>query len=198
MNQTIDESQAWMLSLLAEAGGEFDLEKIEREGVLEGPGAELLLRYLELDRRFLEKFARGVEPGSFVLVERDLLRATQSTSGALGKKDLVQEYAALGEVAELDEVLEELLSSHLCAEDIERPGVEVLEHDSEHTVVEVLCEGRRAWPKELGGSGAEGEIERRFMLCVRRAPWRDRAVRRLQSLSVISVELHADPSSLLS
>lgn len=157
--------------------------------------AEQIARYVARDREFAERLARGVEPGPFVLVEHTLCVATQSTSGTSGKADLTAEFDALSLVPEIGPWLTKALGS-APELDGDIPHARVIEHDDSRTVLEATCEGRRRWPACLGGPAGSHEIERSFTIVIRRAPWRDRAVRRLQVVESKSLEVHLDPATV--
>jgi hypothetical protein len=158
----------------------------------DGGDVEYASNYTERDRLFGERLAAGIEPGPFVLVEHTLCVATQSTSGAGRKQDLVAEYETLTDIPELRGWFHKALGAGT-----ERPAVEgparVVSHDDTRTVIDVTCEGRRRWPTHLGGPASVHEVERTFTIVIRRAPWRDRAVRRLQTVETRTIELHLDP-----
>lgn len=170
-------------------------------GILEQSGWTLdsddnldaLARYVDGDRQFGERLAGGIEPGPFVLVEHLLCVATQSTSGAGRKQDLTAEYEALAELPEMRNWFHKTLGASTATPPVSGPA-RIVSHDDTRTVIDVLCEGRRNWPPFLGGVPTVHELERTFTLVIRRAPWRDRAVRRLQVVETKTVEVHLDPN----
>lgn len=147
--------------------------------------------YARQDRRFQHRVARGIEPGPWVCIERDLIDESQVPSGAQ-RRDLGEAYAAAMDTPELRRVLSCALAREVSLEDLSAVAT-VLEHHGEGSVCTVVVEGARSWPAVLGGDAIPGEIERVFTVHVRRAPWRDRAVRRLARLQVAAVEIHPDP-----
>jgi hypothetical protein len=157
-------------------------------------GASDRAEYLRRERRFQYLLRNGMEPGAWVALERGLISAAQVPSGPK-RCDLVAEYSAMRETDDLAEIINVLLDKGLDALDMTRLedlGVELHEHDHERSVAVVTIEGARDWHDALGGPARVGEIERRFTVHVRRAPWRDRSVRRLSALEVHGVELHPD------
>lgn len=178
------------LGLLIESG--WDIDAVE----FEGSDVKHIAAYVAADRAFVEAFVAGIEPGPFVVVESVACVATQSTSGVTGKQDLVDVYQALGEVPEVMNWLAEALSTGCSVDELERCGATVVEHDDSRTVVEATCEGRRSWPLWLGGDASMHELERVMRITVRRAPWRDRAVRRLQVVESLVREAHLDPAAI--
>lgn len=165
------------------------------EAVLVATGTERevdLTAYARQDRRFQYLLERGIEPGPWIAIERDLVQRSQIPSGKQ-RQDLSEELSAASERPEIDQLFRAVLSSSVDVASLEDLGIEVVEHDDEHTVAVICVEGARTWPDALGGTGVVGEIERRFTIHARRAPWRDRAVRRLAKLEIVAVEVHPDP-----
>ena len=148
--------------------------------------------YARKDRRFQHLLLKGIEPGAWVAVERDLIEVVQIPSGTK-RLDLQTEIEAMKNVPEMVEVLEKALGANVDIEEIEKLGGLVLEHSEEASVIQIVIEGRREWNNVLGGISLLGEIERVFTLHIRRAPWRDRQGRRLSKLTVQAIEMHADP-----
>lgn len=147
--------------------------------------------YARQDRRFQYLVDAGLEPGPWVAIERDLVDVAQIPSGP-NRQDLVQVYEALTQVGELEPVVRAVLGPVFDPATLP-PGVMVEVDTDDHTVVRAVVEGTRPWDPALGGTGVPGEIERVFTLYVRRAPWRDRAVRRLARVVVACIEIHPDP-----
>jgi len=157
-------------------------------------GASDRVEYLRRERRFQYLLRNGMEPGSWVALERGLISAAQIPSGPK-RCDLVDAYTAMREIDDLTEIINVLLDKDLDAVAmvrLENLGVEIHDHDRERSVAVITIEGARCWPDALGGPARVGEIERRFTVHVRRAPWRDRSVRRLSALEVHGVEMHCD------
>lgn len=144
-------------------------------------------------RRFWHLLRRGIEPGPWVMVEVDLVEASQIPSGT-GRRDLVEEMRAMETVPELRDLLEASLGNELDAEAVAAAGGVLISHDEQETVLHAVIEGGREWSTHLGGVAKEGEIERRFEITVRRAPWRDRKVRRFAKIVIVSVQIHPDPA----
>ena len=148
--------------------------------------------YLRKTKRFYHLLERGIDPGEWIVLERDLVEVAQIPSGS-NRRDLAAEMEALEAEAECRFIVEAATAAEFEVEEVERRGGVVVEHGEEGSIVEIVVEGQRAWPEPLGGAGLRGEIERRITLHVRRAPWRDRRVRRLAKLTVVAVEIHPDP-----
>jgi hypothetical protein len=163
-------------------------------GVNERYGCDAVERWLQAERRFQFLLARGDEVGSYILCERPL--GVWSQTGGAAKADLVAQYAALADCDELCDGVRVALAGEFDSAAFGSLGGVVLDV-GESTVCELRSEAGRSWPDALGGGASRGEIERRFVLHVRRATWRDRAVRRLSRLEVFAVELHADPVAVL-
>lgn len=166
------------------------LDEHATTGTLEETWAAELQDYAVRDHTFADRMRSGLEPGPFVVLERELIVATQSTSGTSGKVDLRAQLDAFEVVTECSTVGQVLLGADIELERVEADGWTIIDHDDERTVARRVCEGNRLWPAELGGPANAWEIERIFEVTVRRAPWRDRAVRRLQQVVVAAVEAH--------
>lgn len=147
--------------------------------------------YLRKMKRFRHLLARGIEPGAWMVIEHDLVNVAQVPSGA-NRRDLVAELEALEGIAECAEIVGLALERELVVEAIEDLGGIVRVEDDTTSTVTIVVEGERQWPEVLGGDKTAGELERRVVLHIKRAPWRDRKVRRLARLEVIGVEIHPD------
>lgn len=150
--------------------------------------------YSRKRRRFWHLLRRGIEPGPWVMVEVDLTEAAQIPSGA-GRCDLVEEMRAMETVPELRDLLEASLGNEIDTEAVAAAGGVLISHDAQETVLHAVIEGARDWPEHLGGAAGAGEVERRFEITVRRAPWRDRKVRRFAKIVIVSVQIHPDPAA---
>jgi hypothetical protein len=148
--------------------------------------------YGRKQRRFWHLLRRGIEPGPWVMVEVDLTEAVQIPSGA-GRRDLIEEMRAMETVPELRDILAVSLGGELDTEAVAGAGGVLISHDAQETVLHAVIEGTRDWSEHLGGAAGGGEIERRFEITVRRAPWRDRKVRRFAKILIVSVQIHPDP-----
>ena len=195
---TID---AWVVALFAAAGADLSVESFADGQPVDPELAAALADYVACDAWFAQRVATGSEGGAFVEIERDLGVWRQATGDRDTRADLRAVYDALSELPEAAEALPVLLAASVDVDAATRSdAIRVLSHDDAETVVEVRCEepfGGRSWPLPLGGEAAPGEFERVFTLTIRRAKWRDRALRRLRSVQITALELHADPTPFL-
>lgn len=143
-------------------------------------------------RKFLERAARGVEPGPWVVVRRTLAHEHQRSGSGRESADLaehLQEMRRHPELAEIPRVAG-------VKEPPTRHPLMIAGHDGV-VVLKSVVEGTREWPACLGGEAEVGEVERWFTAAIRWAPWRDRASRRLACLRVEAVHLLPDPRAVL-
>jgi len=173
------------------AGEDEAEEEVELESAI-GVTAEEAAEYRRKQRRFRHLMARGDEPGAWIVVEVDIHEAAQIPSGT-NRRDLVETFEALGAEPELAPLLDLGLGSEAELGALDAAGWEVVHDEATETVLHATIEGDREWSEHLGGRARAGEIERRFEIVVRRAPWRDRKIRRLSKINVVSVQIHPDP-----
>jgi len=165
--------------------------EVELESAI-GVKAEEAAEYRRKQRRFRHLMERGVEPGAWIVVEVDIHEAAQIPSG-VNRCDLVETFEALGAEPELAPLINLGLGSEMELEALDAAGWAVVHDEATETVLHATIEGNREWSEHLGGRARDGEIERRFEIVVRRAPWRDRKIRRLSKINVVSVQIHPDP-----
>lgn len=157
----------------------------------------VLNRYLAADVAFSRHLDAGEEPGPWIAIRRTLARYDQQT-GTGTKADLDAQYHAMADHPELGPVVHDACAKTLDLDRLAGYGCDIwVGDDGASAAIQVVVEGSRDWPDELGGPGRQGEIERHFVLWVRQAPWRDRRVRRLVRVDIHNVELHADPARWL-
>jgi hypothetical protein len=137
-----------------------------------------------------EYWAGGAHGG--VVVRRRIVSARQR-DGRDGKVDLARELDALDEIG-LDAACDALLGT---APDVDAlagiGGIAVVEQGESRTVVTATLSSP-VWPDALGGVPGVGEVAREVTLVAAHAKWRDRRVRRLVAVEVVSVELWPDPA----
>lgn len=158
---------------------------------LGAPQGQMALDYLAAARRL---WAR--RPGPAVTVRQELSRAVQVT-GKVGRCDLDLHLRELAQVPGLGTV-----ASMATAEQVDVGALEELldalggsmeagEGALSVRVPFVAAPGSPAW---LGGAALPGELRRVAELSVRHAAWRDRRVRRLAAVRVVSEQLWPDPA----
>jgi hypothetical protein len=131
-----------------------------------------------------------------VVLERDLVTATQTDSQKNGRQDLRAELEALERFTALRPVLDALLSRDLEEDELVRAAAGLrhqLTRDGKRSVLTLRITDPYPWPDELGGPRCPGELVRVITLTAQHAAWRDRKVRRLVEVKVSSEELWVDP-----
>lgn len=147
-------------------------------------------------RRMWNAVAAGTAPsGAWVRTRTVVHHARQDTGRA--KLDLHAELAGLTELTELDEFTTLLLSSTPDLDELRTlaSAFEMTLDSAEHGAIraDVTFTRPRRWPESLGPGVSVCEAARTLSVVARHAGWRDRAVRRLASVTVTVDELWADP-----
>jgi hypothetical protein len=140
--------------------------------------AERLGLYWSACRRLWNRAEHdGSLAGPCVRIERLVCQAQQETGR--NKVDLVAHLEGLRNVAGVGAILDDVLGDHPAGD---------------ATVTVTGAPG--VYPRCLGGAPSPGEIERRFVIDVRYASWRDRPVRRLARIQVWVDEIWPDPAAV--
>lgn len=135
-----------------------------------------------------------------ITIRRPLMKVTQIDRKD-SRKDLSNEIDELAKIAIVGEFVSTLLdtkTSKTRTEKLERLstalGATVEQIDENKTVATfAIASPNHIWPEILGGAATPGEVNRVFTLTANHAAWRDRRVRRLQTLEISVDELWAHP-----
>ena len=150
--------------------------------------------YLAADRVFAGDLEAGAGLGPWIATRRRIGLWRQGAGTKSSQRgDLARQFETLSRNPELAAVTKALLGAAPEIPELERLGAAVTLSGVVTRVV-VRVEGTRQWEAALGGAAWAQEVEREFVLEANHAPWRDRQVRRLASVEVLAVEMHADPA----
>jgi hypothetical protein len=158
--------------------------------------AEAVLAMWSATRRMWNSARSGGTPtGAWVRTTSTVHHARQDTGRA--KVDLHAELVGLGELTEVGDFFDVLLSSD---PDMATLAATVAMFDGEleaadgTTTVTLHFTQPAHWPESLGPGTGANEARRTLRVTARHAAWRDRALRRLGEVTVSVDELWATPS----